>query len=123
VLDLLLEADAQTFGERCLESTIDVCREQLGGNGCMRQRTERSPEKETRSLADCCTRLKQILIGRKTGQTLDVAEVNNRVRGNQRMSWRNHAIQSIDSDEESRRERTRNITCCDLRVRQVRGDA
>src|SRR6185369_8875108 len=99
VLDLLLEADAEAFGKRCLESTIDVCREQLRGDGCMRQGAKRSPEKESRRLPHSCTRLNQILIGRKSGERLDVAEVNNRVRWNQRMSWRNDAIQSIDSDK------------------------
>src|ERR1043166_8012306 len=123
VLDLLLHSDADAPRKRRLETAIDIRRKQLRRNRGVRKRAERPPEKEPWRLSYRGRSLEQGLVRRQARQRLNVAEIDNRIRGNEWMSRRDDAIQSIDADEESRRKRTRDIPRRDLRIRQVRRDA
>ena len=123
VLDLLLYADTDTLRERSFERAIDIGRKQLRQYRGVRQRAKRAPEKETVCLAHSGSGLGQVLIRTKSGQSLYVAHVNHRVRGNQRMARRDNAVEPVNADEKPRGERTSDVAGKDLCIGQVGRDA
>src|SRR5689334_20585751 len=119
--DFLLHADAETVRERCGESAVDVRRQNLCGNRGMRQSAERSPEKEAGRFADRDAGGVRVLLRSEARQLLYVRDVDYGVRGNERVSWRHHFVETIDADEELRNSarktrRTRHVSRSDLRV-------
>src|SRR5258705_6372290 len=116
ILAFLLHTDAETSREWCLKGAVNISRKELCGYRGMRQSAERSPEKEPRCFAHSSGGLGQILIRRKTGQSLYVADIDSGITWNKYVSWSNHAIEPVNPDKKTRRKWTSHIAGGDLSI-------